>query len=83
MKYVIGLIGCLFSAIGFLLVVGGFFVVCIAFSLLIVTGFVYCIGYFLSLARGTIAFTLLQSFYIACCLLLIRTVLLMLFGNGK
>lgn len=83
MKYVIGLIGCLFSAIGFLLVVGGLFVVCVSFSLLIVTGFVYCIGYFLSLAMGTIAFTLLQSFYIACCLLLIRTVLLMLFSNGK
>ena len=83
MKYIFSLIGCLFSAIGFLLVVGGFFVVCISFSLLIVTGFVYCIGYFLSLAMGTIAFTLLQSFYIACCLLLIRTVLLMLFGNGK
>jgi hypothetical protein len=73
-------LGGAFATLGLVTMVIGTFVVFVSFFLAVATGLIYLSGYFFTLATGIEAFTLLQSFYIACCVWIARMAFTCLFG---
>ena len=76
-------IGGVITTLGLTTMVIGTVIVFVSFFLAVATGLIYLSGYFFTMATGIEAFTLMQSFYIACCVWVARMAFTCLFGTNN